>query len=305
MVDASACAEASASAHEQALVSIGDAYAACERLARKHYENFTVLSWLTPRSLRCHRAAIYAYCRTVDDLGDEAPGDRLSLLDRFEEELDEAMAGRGRGPVFAALSETIARFDLPREPLAQLIEANRMDQRTSRYETIADLTRYCEHSANPVGRVVLMLHGYRDSERFALSDATCTALQLANFWQDVARDHAAGRIYLPQEEMADFGVTEQQLAGSEAGEQLRSLIRFQVERTEVMFKHGLPLIDRVFGRLRVELALFSRGGLAILDAIRAQDYDTLGVRPTISPPQKRRLVLSTTLGILLGRRAWI
>ena len=305
MVDAFACAEASAFAEDTASISVPHAYAACLRLAQEHYENFSVLSWLTPRSLRAHRAAIYAYCRTVDDLGDEASGDRLSHLDRFEESLDESMAGRGRGAVFTALGETIARFDLPREPFTRLIEANRMDQEISRYRTLSDLVRYCEHSANPVGRLVLMLHGYRDAERFALSDFTCTALQLANFWQDVARDRGAGRIYLPQEEMGDFGVTEQGLVSSEASEQLRSLMRFLVERTQEMFARGQPLIGRVRGRLKVELALFSRGGLAVLDAIAAQGYDTLRARPTISPPQKRRLILSTASGVLFGRRAWI
>jgi squalene synthase HpnC len=298
MVDAPPGAEISAGS---ALV---DAYAHCRRLARAHYENFAVLSWLTPRPLRPHRAAIYAYCRAVDDLGDEAVGDRLVLLDRFEEDLDGAIAGRGRGPIFVALSETIARFDLPREPFARLIEANRIDQRTSRHETLAELLHYCEHSANPVGRLVLMLHGYRDDERFALSDATCTALQLANFWQDLARDAAIGRIYLPADEMAGFGVAEADLRAPHADERLRDLIRFQVDRARELFVRGLPLIDRVRGRLKVELALFTRGGLAVLDGIRAQDYDTLRVRPTISDATKRRLVASTAVGLALGRRRW-
>jgi squalene synthase HpnC len=284
---------------------LADAFAHCRRLARAHYENFTVLSGLTPRPLRRHQAAIYAYCRTVDDLGDEAEGDRLALLDRFEEDLDGAIAGRGRGPIFVALAETIARFDLPREPFARLIEANRIDQRTERYRTFADLLGYCEHSANPVGRLVLMLHGYRDDERFTLSDAICTALQLANFWQDLARDVARGRIYLPLDEMTGFGVAEADLRAARAGERLRNLIRFQVERARELFARGLPLIGRVRGRLKVELALFVRGGLAVLDGIRAQDYDTLRGRPTISDATKRRLVASTAIGLALGRRRWI
>ncbi len=277
----------------------------CLRLACAHYENFTVLSRLTPRSLRPHRAAIYAFCRTVDDIGDEVGGDRLRALDRFEEDLDAAFAGRGRGRLFVALGETIARFDLPREPFARLIEANRIDQRTDRYESFGGLLRYCEHSANPVGRLVLMLHGYRDSERFTLSDATCTALQLANFWQDVARDLAIGRIYIPQDEMRAFDVCEADLRADEARPAVRDLIRFQVERAEEWFARGLTLLDLVGGRLRVELTLFSRGGLAILDAIRAQDCDPLVGRPTISAREKRRLIASTVLGCLVGRRRWI
>jgi len=285
-------------------VPLADAQAYCLRLVQAHYENFTVLSWLTPRSLRPHRAAVYAFCRTVDDLGDGAGGDRLALLDWFEEDLDEAFAGCARGPVFTALGETIARFDLPREPFARLIEANRIDQRTTRYGTFEDVLRYCEHSANPVGRLVLMLHGYRDDERFALSDATCTALQLANFWQDVTRDLAIGRIYLPLDGMVAYGVEEEDLAGTEANERLRDLMRFQVERTRQFFVRGLPLVDRVRGRLRVELALFSRGGLAVLDAIAAQGHDTLRARPTISNASKKRLIVSTLADLASGRRRW-
>lgn len=298
MVDAPSRAQGSAPP------SLAEAQADCLRLTRTHYENFTVLSWLTPRSLRPHRAAIYAYCRTIDDLGDEAAGNRLARLDRFERDLDAAIVGHGRNSVFVALGETIARFELPREPFAQLIEANRIDQRAKRHPTYADVLRYCEHSANPVGRLVLMLHGFRDDERFALSDATCTALQLTNFWQDVARDLADGRIYLPQDEMAEYGVTEEDLNASRANERVRELMRFQVERTKELFVRGLRLIDCVRGRLRIELALFSRGGLAILDSIRAQGHDTLSARPTVSHRAKRRLITSTMIGLLSGNRRW-
>ena len=299
MVDALARAEVSSP------VPLADAQAYCLRLAHAHYENFTVLSWLTPRSLRPHRAAVYAFCRTVDDLGDAAGGDRLALLDRFEDDLDDAFAGRPRGPIFTALGETIARFDLPRELFARLIEANRIDQRTTRYEAFEDVLRYCEHSATPVGRLVLMLHGYRDEERFALSDATCTALQLANFWQDVARDLAIGRIYLPAAEMAAYGVDEEDLARAEATERFRQLMRFQVERTRELFARGLPLVGRVRGLLKVELALFSRGGLAVLDAIANQDHDTVRARPTLSDASKRRLIVSSLAGLVIGCRRWI
>jgi len=275
--------------------SIEEASRFCRRLARAHYENFTVLSWLAPRGMRRHLAALYAYCRTVDDLGDEAPGDRLALLDRFEDELDAAFAGRARHPVLVALQETIARFSLPREPLARLIEANRIDQRQSSFATFDELRDYCEHSATPVGRLVLMLYGYRDEERFALSDATCTALQLANFWQDLRRDAAAGRVYLPEDEMAEYGVGRSDLRAERASAGLRDLTRFQVDRARSYFRAGLPLIDRVRGHLRINLALFSLGGLAILRKIERQNYDTLSRRPALSGPEKVGLALSALL----------
>jgi len=262
-------------------------------LARSHYENFTVISWFVPPSLRKDLAAVYAYCRTVDDIGDEAAGDRLGLLERFEEELDRAYSGRPRDPVFISLLPTIERFDLPREPFARLIEANRIDQVKTRYSSFDELLGYCENSANPVGRIVLMLYGYRDEERFALSDATCTALQLTNFWQDIKRDYEMGRIYLPQDEMEKFGVSEGDLASPSAPPRLRELVRFQLERTKTYFRRGLPLIDTVKGHLKVDLALFSRGGLAILKKIEDQGYDTVARRPRLSKGEKLALFLST------------
>jgi len=265
------------------------------RLARSHYENFTVISWFVPRALRKDIAAVYAYCRTVDDIGDEAAGDRLGLLERFEEELERTYAGRPQNPIFLSLLPTIERFDLPKEPFTKLIEANRIDQRKSRYADFAELLHYCAHSANPVGRIVLMIYGYRDEERFALSDATCTALQLTNFWQDIKRDYEMGRIYLPQDEMEEFGVSEEDLASHSAPPRLRELVRFQVERTRTYFRQGLPLIDTVEGHLKVDLALFSRGGLAILKKIEDQSYDTLSRRPRLSKGEKIALFLSTIL----------
>gem|GEM_PF-139941 len=287
----------------------------CRALAGAEGENFTVISWLAPRVMREHLAAVYAFCRTADNLGDEdwvlegrsegttAAAERIALLDRFEVELDLGYAGSPRHPVFVALRPTIERFDLPREPFARLIEANRMDQRAKRCATFADLLRYCDHSATPVGRLVLMLYGRRDDEELALSDATCIGLQLANFWQDVRRDYAIGRVYLPQDEMADHGVRYEDLAAATASEPLRRLLHFQVERTRDYFARGLPLLDRVSGRLRVDLALFSRGGLAILDKIERQGYDTLVRRPTVGKMEKVGILLST----LLSRRwrRWI
>jgi squalene synthase HpnC len=275
----------------------------CRDLTQSHYENFTVASWLVPRALRTPLETVYAFCRTVDDIGDEAPGDRHALLDRFEGELDAAYGGVPRHPVLVALKETIGSFELPKEPFLRLIEANRMDQTTRRYDTFSQLLHYCEHSATPVGRLFLRLFGYRDEKRFALSDATCTALQLANFWQDVRRDlEDNDRIYLPREDMARFGVIEADLAAPRAGEPLCELLRFEVERTRALFTEGLELLARVRGRLRIALSLFSYGGLAVLDRIEAQGYDTLAARPTVSKADKRRILAASVFSF--GRRRW-
>lgn len=289
-----------------------EALEGCRSLARTHGENFTVISWLTPRSMRDHLAVLYAFCRTVDDIGDEAldpeaygrttTSDRLALLDRFERQLDAAFAGHARHPVLVALQETIERFDLPRDPFARLIEANRIDQRKTRHASFAEILHYCEHSANPVGQLFLMLYGHRDEGLFALSDATCTALQLTNFWQDIRRDADSGRIYLPQDDMARFGVAEADLVAPAASPALRDLMRFEVDRARRLFAAGLPLIDRVGGHLRVDLALFTRGGLAILDKIEEQDYDTVFRRPTLDRREKASLFLSTLISQRWRRR---
>ena len=287
----------------QAPPSVEDSEALCRRLALSHYENFTVVSRLIPRAMRQPLYNLYAFCRSVDDIGDEAPGDRSALLDRFEGELDAAYDGTPRHPVLVALKGTIERFDLPRDQFARLITANRIDQERSRYENFDELLHYCEHSATPVGRLFLMLFSYHDEELFDLSDSTCIALQLTNFWQDVKRDYENGRIYLPLDEMKRFGVSERDLAAREATDQFKDLLRFQVEQARDYFRDGLPLIDRVRGSLRVDLALFSRGGLAILDKIEQLHYDTLKGRPTLSKSEKIRLFLST----LISRRwkRWI
>lgn len=275
--------------------SLSESQALCARLAKTHYENFTLISWLVPRRMRSHLAALYAFCRTVDDIGDEAPGDRTVLLDRFEAELHAAYDARPCHPVIVALQHTIHIYNLPAEPFSRLIEANRIDQQRTRYETFAELLHYCEHSANPVGRLFLMLYGYRDEERFALSDATCTALQLTNFWQDIKRDFAMGRIYLPKEEMRRFGVNVEDLERNRANDHVRQLLHFQATRTRDYFAAGLPLIDRVGGHLKVDIALFSRGGLAILDKIEQGGFDTLSSRPTLTKREKLGLFLSTVL----------
>jgi squalene synthase HpnC len=273
-------------------VSLPEARAYCARLARTHYENFTVGSLLLPRDLRRHFFHVYAFCRSVDDLGDEAPGDRLTLLDAWEEDLQRCYDGVPRHPVFTALRETIDAFAIPREPFLRLVEANRMDQQVRRHATFRDLLFYCDHSANPVGHLVLYILGHADEERRRLSDLTCTALQLANFWQDVARDWEMGRVYLPQEDLARFGVREEQIRDRVCDGRFRALMKFEVDRARAMFLEGLPLAERVAGTARLDLRLFSRGGMLILDAIERQGFDVLSRRPELGRAAKARLLLS-------------
>ena len=200
--------------------SLDEAAAYCRSLTKTHYENFTVGSLLLPKAKRQHVSNLYAYCRTVDDLGDEAEGDRRALLEQWREDLERCYDRTPNHPVMVALQDTIQRYRIPREPFLKLIEANRMDQEVARYQTFDDLLYYCDHSANPCGRLFLYVFEYRDEERQQLSDYTCTALQLANFWQDVNRDWGKGRVYLPVEDMKAHGVTEEQLAHRAFDDQL-------------------------------------------------------------------------------------
>lgn len=269
------------------------AYALCARLARSHEENFTVGTLLLPLGLRPYLFAVYAFCRHTDDLGDEAAGDRLALLNAWEADLRRCYTGTPEHAILIALQDTIRRFEIPREPFRKLIQANRMDQGHVRFLTYADLLRYCDHSANPVGRMVLHVLGDRTPESQGLADATCTALQLANFWQDVRRDYGMGRIYLPLEDMTRFGYTPVDLAQGVVNPAFRALMRLEVDRAQALFNQGLPLVRRVRGRARLDLALFSRGGMRVLEAIRRQDYDTLSRRPTVTAPRKLWLLATT------------
>ncbi len=280
---------------------VSDPFLYCEQLAKSHYENFSVVSWFLPKRVRRSMYAVYAFCRHTDDLGDEAPGDRLALLDAWEGELRRCYAGEPQEPIMRALQETIRRHEMPMEPFLKLIEANRMDQRNRRYGTYQDLLQYCEHSATPVGRMVLAVFGYRDEERQRLSDATCIALQLANFWQDVSRDFAMGRIYLPQEDMLRFGVSEKELAERKATPAFTSLMRFEVERARGLFDEGARLVPMVSSDLRLDLKLFTAGGRAILDAVERQGYDTLSRRPQVSKAKKATLAFSGLLGLTAQR----
>ena len=285
---------------EERTWSQGEAYEYCANLARAHYENFTVGSLLLPKEKRRPMYAIYGFCRFTDDLGDEAPGDRIALLDQWEEDLKLCYSGTPRHPIMLALQDTINAFQIPQELFLKLIEANRMDQEQHRHPTYDDLLRYCDHSANPVGRMVLYVFGYRDEERQQLSDYTCTALQLANFWQDVARDYRMGRIYIPLEDMERFAYDEEELGQGIENGNFRRLMEFEVDRAEELFRLGLPLIKTVKGTLKLDLALFSLGGLEVLRKIRKQGYDVLGHRPVISRGRKAWLFLSTWSRMRLG-----
>jgi squalene synthase HpnC len=282
--------------------SVEQSYEYCRKLAKSHYENFTVASWFLPREKRPHVYAIYAFCRFVDDLGDESPGDRLGLLDWWENELRSCYTSTPTHPIAVALRETIHRFEIPQEPFLKLVEANRMDQKVSRHATYDDLVHYCERSANPVGHLFLYLFGYRDEERQRLSDATCTALQLTNFWQDVRRDWDMGRVYIPQEDMERFGYTEEKLHAGVVDDSFRDLMRFQVDRARVLFDQGDELVNTVEGAVRLDIALFTLGGLHILKAIERRRYDVLSSRPTLSKIARAWLVARTAAGLKLKRK---
>ncbi|HEX3356883.1 MAG TPA: squalene synthase HpnC [Tepidisphaeraceae bacterium] len=282
--------------------SVEEAEAFCTRLAKSHYENFSVVSVLLPAHLRQDFSNVYAFCRTADDLGDEIhnPDVAMSHLENLAEQTRKCFAGEVESTLFAALSGTIARHEIPIDPFLDLIDAFEQDQRIKRYETFDQLLNYCRRSANPVGRIVLYLCGYRDERRQQLSDLICTALQLANFWQDVRRDLVElDRIYLPAESMRKFGVNEELLARGECNQPYRDLIRFEVDRTTEMFDRGDELFETLDPSVRGHIALFSKGGRAILQAIREADYDTLSARPALSAWQKGRLVLSA-VGAKLG-----
>src|SRR5271166_1665944 len=285
--------------------SLEEAREYCRRLARSHYENFSVASWFLPKHLRQHFFNVYAFCRISDDLGDEV-GDAavsLRLLDDWEGELNACYsdAGCSRHPVFVALAETVRKFEIPKHEFADLLTAFRQDQTITRYETFSDLLGYCRYSANPVGHLVLYVCGYRDPERQLLSDYTCTALQLANFWQDVSADFAKGRIYLPLEDLRRFGVTEDGIGNSENTLAFREMMKFEVQRAREWFAQGLPLIANVERPLATDIELFSRGGQEILNAIERQSYAVLGRRPAISKTRKLALVARAALGKLLVR----
>jgi squalene synthase HpnC len=274
-------------------------------LATHHYENFNVVSWLLPKELHQRFYNVYAYCRWADDLGDEVPeaARALELLDWWEGELNACYEGRPSHPVFIALRETLVATNIPKQPFADLLKAFRQDQTVKRYPTWDAVLGYCVYSANPVGRLVLYLCGYCDEERQRLSDATCTALQLANFWQDVSRDLEKGRIYIPLDAAAAQGLQESDIVERRFGEHFVRLMKDLIGRTRALFAEGIPLARMVDARLSVDLEMFSRGGLALLDAIEAMGYDTLHHRPSIGKGKQVRLLGRAMVLHLIGKNS--
>ncbi len=269
-------------------------------------ENFPVALRLLPARYRRHLQAVYGYARAVDDMGDEAPpGQRARLLDDLEADLGRLYRFQGSDPgepprlgVVRALAPVVAECGVPRQPFLDLIQANRQDQIVSRYATFDDLVRYCELSANPVGRIVLYVFGAVSPDRLVLSDQVCTALQLAEHWQDVAEDYRAGRIYLPAEDLARFGVSEADLAAPTASAQLRELMAFEVRRARMLLDQGAPLIGNLRGAARVAVAGYVAGGRAALAAIKGAGYDVLRVTPK---PRRGRLVREVLTAYAAGR----
>jgi squalene synthase HpnC len=289
--------------HETGLV----AGAPGRRAVRAHDENFPVAFLLAPRDVRADMRTVYWFCRTTDDIGDEGAGsaeDRLAALDAFEDDLLRAVAGGDAGPGLAATADVIRRRGLTADPFTRLIEANRMDQRRRRWDTHEELVHYCRHSATTVGEMVLGVLGYRDPWRIGMSDATCIGLQLVNFWQDIARDlRDRGRIYLPRESMARFGVTEDDLRAPSASPDVRALVAAEVALARGYLLRGEPLHRFVPRRVSLDLRMFSAGGLALCDAIAAQDHDTLRRRPAPGRLGRARIAASALRRALRAARA--
>jgi squalene synthase HpnC len=285
--------------------SLTDAQSYTRWLATHHYENFHVVSFLLPKSLHQDFYNVYAYCRWADDLGDEI-GDRarsLELLEWWRGELEAMYQGDARHPVFVALEDTVRRRRIPRQPFADLIRAFVQDQTVTRYRDWDDLFDYCRFSANPVGRLVLYLCGYSDDARQRLADATCTALQLANFWQDIRVDLRKDRVYIPLAVIERHGATLDDLFALRPTPAFREAMREAVERARALFLEGLPLAGMVNRRLSLDLDLFSRGGLKVLEKIERQGYDVLAVRPSISKAERVRLLVASLARTAFSRAA--
>jgi squalene synthase HpnC len=282
--------------------TLAEAQAWCRNLATSHYENFHVATFFLPSKVRPHFESIYAYCRVADDLGDEVPDPVVAtrLLDTWGAMLDECYdtPERSMHPVFVALQETVKACNPPRQLFADLLHAFRMDQVKTRYETWEELLDYSHYSANPVGRLVLWVCGYREESLGLLSDKVCTALQLANFWQDVVEDAERGRRYLPAEALMRFGVDEGQIVGRVFTPEFRAMIESLVVRTREMLLEGGEISRHVDKELAVTLDLFRNGGMAILNGIARQDYDVLRGRPVVSKARKAGLLLEALVGKL-------
>jgi squalene synthase HpnC len=263
---------------------LAGAYRFCQDLANSHYENFPVASLLLPKRLRKHVAALYGFARIADDMSDEPEhaGHRRERLLDWRSQLADVGKRPARHPVFLALEGTMKELDLPKEPFDDLLSAFLQDTEKSRYQTFAEVMDYCRRSANPVGRIVLMIHGYRDAELFRYSDAICTALQLANFWQDVSVDLKKDRVYIPEEDFKSHGYSEADLRMGVCNERFRELMKFQVTRTRALFEQGKPLPERLSWPLSLEIRMTWLGGMQILKMIHKLDFDTIRTRPALT-----------------------
>jgi squalene synthase HpnC len=280
--------------------TLAEAESYCRQLARGHYENFIVASLLLPRRMRQPFFNVYAFCRHADDLADESGSPQLAMerLADWQVGLDRCFAGRAEHPIFVALADTIRTLNLIQPPFDDLLDAFRQDQVKTRYADFDELADYCRRSANPVGQIVLRMAAADSPENVALSDAVCTGLQLANHWQDIARDFSSGRVYLPQDSLDREGVSEEMLGGRAANAAVRSLVAKECARARRFLLNGLPLADRVPRWLAADVRLFVHGGLATLDAIAAADHDTLARRPQVSRWKQIGLTVQAVMGRL-------
>ncbi|MDC0261706.1 squalene synthase HpnC [Planctomycetaceae bacterium] len=256
----------------------------CQKVTIEHYENFAVVSRLLPKELHPHFQSVYAFCRWSDDLGDEVEGAQksLDLLAWWKEELEKCNLGQPRHPVFVTLKETIDEFDIPLEPFENLISAFEQDQVKTEYQNLEELTDYCRRSADPVGRIVLHLFVEATPENFELSDRICTGLQLANFWQDIARDYEIARVYLPREDREKSGYTDEMLEQKTSTPEFLALLKYEVNIARQFLLSGRPLVDRLPAKYQVDIDLFVRGGICILDRIEQVDFKTWETRPKVT-----------------------
>ncbi len=272
--------------------SITRAYEYCEDFARAHHESYPVASHFVPAEMRPHLLALYAFARAADDFADEPTyeGHRAEALDQWHDELTRCFHGEASHPVFVALHDTIERRQLPLPPFENLLAAFRMDMDTRRHATFGALRAYTSRSADPVGRLILALFGYRDVELARFADEISTALQLTNFWQDVAADAARDHIYIPAEDLHFFGVSEAELKALKTTRSIRDLMRFEVARTRALYERGRPLLHRLHNDLKLELSLIWLIGTTILDKIEDADFDVLAARPTIGKRDKAKIL---------------
>lgn len=272
-------------------MSLADARAYCRNFTRRHSENFSVATLFLPRRLLQHFHAVYAFCRYSDDLGDRHGAIGPTLLARWRDDFLQSCDGRARHPILIALRATMERFQIPPQPFLNLLSAFEQDQVVKQYDTYGQLLDYCRRSADPVGRILLHLFECCDERRAELSDHICTALQLTNFWQDVARDFDMGRVYLPREDRARFGYADEDLQARRFTPAFAELLRFEVARVRQMFERGLPLVDLVPPDVRIDVELFARGGLAILGKIERQGYNVWQRRPRLTKIDKAALMV--------------